>query len=296
MQPTPSGSPEPPIATPLIVAPGAKPDGVRRLWVSIDESGIDSPNDYHGFGTLWMPDQRRGNFSTLIKAVREKHNFQTEGEFKWTKVTRQKLDFYKDIVAAFFKTSFLAFHCIVVRKSFIDLKRFDGDMEAARLAHLHTLLTYKLGVCMSKSPGREHKFKVWCDKLPSSYAKEDEKLHIVANHALVKVAGQRAIESVDTKDSKEAPSIQLCDLLLGAVMDAWNHPPTGGNVSGRSEARAELSRYIASFLGWEDLRAGTYEFARKLNIWYLQDPNDREVYARPVNLVCPLPDTIKGAL
>jgi hypothetical protein len=271
--------------------PAAPRRGVRRLWVSCDESGIDGTNRYYGFGSLWMPDQRRGDFARLVADLRAHHGFKVEGEFKWTKVKRQKLDFYKAVVDSFFKESYLAFHCLVVRKGIVDREHFDGDMDLAMRVHLHMFLTNKVARCMKRNRAQDHKFKVWVDPLPSSYKKADEALLKIANYALVQSAGQAAIETVETKDSKQAPTIQLCDLLLGAVTDAWNQEST-------SEAKHELSRYIASHLGptWTDLHAGTFAQERKFNIWYFQDPSEREVFAREVTLKYPLPDTIKGAI
>jgi hypothetical protein len=150
---------------------------------------------------------------------------------------------------------------------------------------------------MRAHPGREHRFKVWVDKLPSSYAKADEALHIIINRALVKTAGQEAIEAVETKDSKEAPSVQLCDLLLGAVMDAYNQPAASEKdaLSARATARLTLAKHAASFLSWKDVRASTFPTERKFNIWYLEDPADREIAVRPVRLVHPLPPRVAGS-
>jgi hypothetical protein len=91
------------------------------------------------------------------------------------------------------------------------------------------------------------------------------------------------------KDSKEAPSIRLCDLLLGAVVDAWNRRAV-------APAKIDLAAQIASYLGWSDLRAPTFAIQRKFNGWFLQNPIERDEAARRVNLRIPLPSSVRGTI
>ena len=94
------------------------------------------------------------------------------------------------------------------------------------------------------------------------------------------------IENVYTVDSKDRPEIQVCDLLLGAVMSAWNQ-------KGESEAKADLRRYIAEHLGWDELRKTTFAAEKKFNVWYLTDKfkteAERTQRADVVRLKYPLP-------
>ena len=53
----------------------------------------------------------------------------------------------------------------------------------------------------------------------------------------------RPVDSVFTKDSKPTPSIGLCDVLLGAVLETWQH-------KAHREAKHELRRLIGEHLGW----------------------------------------------
>src|SRR5262249_43769974 len=146
-------------------------DKPRELWVSCDEAGIDGKARYYGFGSLWMLDAKRGEYLKLIRAVRQRHRFRDEGEFKWEKVRKQKLPFYKDVVDTFFKTNWLAFHSIVVRKGWVDKRR---PLEDAMLVHLHTFIVNKVQKCRDKTPGRPHRFRFWVDDpLPHRYQKAD---------------------------------------------------------------------------------------------------------------------------
>lgn len=92
------------------------------------------------------------------------------------------------------------------------------------------------------------------------------------------------MDRVFTRDSKETPTIQLCDLLLGAVHAAWED-------DARSEAKLQLLEWIAYHLGWKDLKADTRPTERKFNVWVFYDPTlgPRRAKTRPVTLVYEFP-------
>lgn len=255
--------------------------GVSRWLISCDESGINGTK-YYGFGTLWMRWQRRGDFAALVRDLRYRHRFPDIEEFKWNKVNLRFLPFYKHLVELFFRRRWLAFHCLVIRRAVVDKSRHNGDWDVARRKQLGLLLTNKIERCVRAHPDREQTFRVWTDPLPSRYAKAHEAMGVIANNALRRVLGERPVDKVFEHDSREKPQIQLCDLLLGAVMEAWQQ---------RAGApKLELARFIAEHLGWMDLRADTRAVERKFNIWYYKPHGARrEVSTRPVRLTYPLP-------
>jgi hypothetical protein len=51
--------------------------GCRNYLVFPDESGIHGANCY-GFGTLWMPHERRGSFAAVIADLRLRHRYRYE--------------------------------------------------------------------------------------------------------------------------------------------------------------------------------------------------------------------------
>jgi hypothetical protein len=92
---------------------------------------------------------------------------------------------------------------------------------------------------------------------------------IVSNHVLTKVAkGNRSrpvAAGVIEHDSKETPTIQLCDVLLDAAA-------TGYQKELVSAPKLELRQFIAAHLGWAALRWDTWSYERKSNIWVFHDP------------------------
>jgi hypothetical protein len=255
--------------------------GVRPWLISCDESGMDGAR-FCGFGTLWMAWDRRGDFALDIARIASARGMKVgvvDGiahEFKWSKVKNQKLGFYKELVDYFFQRPWLCFHCMVVRKA--DVKReMHKDYAQAKQKHFTKLLTNKIERALKV---RRRKFRVWVDPLPTRYAKAHEVVGIVANNVLNHKFGKlHPVDQVIEHQSHDTPSIQLCDLLLGAVMSAWQEESS-------APGKLELRRWIAQHLGWTDLRADTMPEERKFNIWFLCDPNERpsDVVTRSVEL------------
>ena len=258
------------------------PKGVVRWLISCDESGVHGAR-YYGFGTLWMAWQRRGEFAELIRELRQEHGYQHE--IKWQKVKNHTVPFYDDLVEAFFKTSWLSFHCFVVERATVRKELHRGDYDLARRKHFGMLLRNKVAACVKARPGREQTFRVFVDPIHSRYAKADEAAEVICNNALAKVFnGRRPVDRVITRRSHDTPSIQLCDLLLGAVMSAWEGDAT-------SEAKLDVQTWVAHHLGWSDLRADTSPTEKKFNIWNFHDPTrgTRRIETRRIRLRYPLP-------
>ena len=266
---------------------------MRRLAFYCDESGIGGDSKHYAFGALIMQYQRRGQF---VQEFRDLVQGRDWGEVKWNKVSDHKLGHYKRLVDYFFQTSWLYFHCIVVERKWVQTRTYhNNSIDLARRKHFTQFLANKVDRITSLDPHRQYEFRVYVDRIASSYKKADEAILIVGNnlvgHAratrgLVDAARESPIENVIEVDSKDRPEIQLCDVLLGAVTDTWNGAST-------SKAKAELKAHIANYVGWKDLRHATYARERKFNVWWLTDKFKSEplrpVKAEPVRLIHPLP-------
>jgi len=259
-------------------------DPGKRSWlIACDESGIHGATHY-GFGTLWMRWQRRGDMIAHFREIKEKHGY--EYECKWKKVDRHSLPFYKDLVSFFFQREWLVFHCLVVRKESVRKKTFhDNSWDLARRKHFTMLLTNKMRRALDRFPDREQEFRVYTDPIPSSYSKADEAIEVISNNILNRRFRKKSpVKSVITRNSKDTPAIQLCDLLLGAVMETWQQKAV-------SPAKEELRNFIALHLGWPKMDSDTRKYERKFNIWYFLDTTRevRRVKTRDVHLLYPYP-------
>ncbi|WP_417535727.1 DUF3800 domain-containing protein [Methylophaga sp.] len=250
--------------------------------IACDESGTHGVPHY-GFGSLWLKWQRRGDFLADYRAITENHGF--EGECKWSRATRKHLlPFYEELITYFFKRQSMVFHCIVVRKEIVQKEEFhNGDWDLARRKHFTMLLTSNMKKALRRYPNREHEFRVYVDPIASRYSKADEAVEVISNNILNQRFNSKSpVKAVLTKDSKETPLIQLCDLMLGAVMETW-HQRTS------NPTKLAIRDCIAKHLGWDSLSYDTLPTERKFNIWYFHDPmrERRQVRTEKVNLLFP---------
>jgi hypothetical protein len=232
--------------------------------------------------------QRRGDFQDWVGEIRRAHPEHRSSEFKWNHVSQQTLPTYRQLVELFFRRAALSFHCLPVEKAVIDKALHDGDYDLARRKLFTKLLTCKIANALRARPDRDQTFRIWVDPIASRYPKADEVVEIVANNVLkrdVRPTRDRAVvDGVIEHDSKDTYSIQICDVLLGAVAATWQREPVVG-------AKLELQQFIAAHLGWKDLRSDTRPNERKFNVWMFYDPTRqaRRVDTRHVNLRYPIP-------
>jgi hypothetical protein len=269
------------------------PPGVTRWLISCDDTGLHG-SPYFGFGTLWMAWQRRGDFQEWIREIRAAHPEHQHSEFKWQHVNKRTLATYKDLASLFFKRAPLAFHCLLVKKADVDKTLHGGDMDLARRKFMTKLITCKVEHLLRAHPERQQTFRVWADPINSRYPKAAEVVEIVANNVIAgsqkKPCLEPVMDGVLEHDSKDTPSIQLCDVLLGAAAAPWQQECS-------SDAKLELQKFIAGHLGWNDLHADTFRTERKWNAWVFFDPTKqrRRAASRAVILKYPLPSKSRAA-
>jgi len=253
--------------------------GHRNYLVYCDESGIDG-QVYYGFGSLWLPWERRGDLIGLVNELRRKHRY--DDEIKWTAVNRRSEGFYRDLIQGFFTRTWLMFHCVIVRKGYVD-RDFHKDFDEARRKHFAMLLKSK--VKFFSAGARDKSYHVRVDPLPSRYAKADEAAFKIVASALKKELGITPLQSLVTVDSKTSTGVQLADFFLGAAMADWQKDATSG-------FKKQIGQHISDHLGWNDLFADTPYDEWKFNIWYFFNPRagkKREIKTRSVKLKIRMP-------
>jgi hypothetical protein len=236
-------------------------DPERHFLIFCDESGVHGTSTT-GFGTLWMPWERRGDFAALWTTLKARHF--PPSEVKWEKVKARTLPFFEALVDEFFRHRWLMFHALVVRKDDVNLSLHDGDWDLARRKYFVMLLRNKL--VRFAAPGKKYRIRV--DPIASRYRKANEAAEVVLNNQLnqeLRLRHEGCIHSLRTVDSKSSPGVQLSDLLLGAVKDARVRQST-------SEAKQMLLGRIAHRLGWPSLEFDTYPGETKFNVWRFWDP------------------------
>ena len=257
---------------------------VKRCLIACDESGVHGSAHY-GFGSLWLSWQRRGDFYSDFQNIAIRNKFREE--CKWSQAHQAYyLPYYEELIDYFFQKKWLAFHCLVVRKQMVRKEEYhQNDWDLARRKHYTMLLTAKMRDVLERFSHHEHEFRVYVDQIASRYAKADEAMEVITNNVLnQRFRKVSPVTSVVTRDSKDTPAIQLCDLLLGAVMENWQQKAT-------NRTKKAIRKAIARHIGWENLDSDTRPSERKFNIWYFFDPvrESRRVRTRKVSLFYPYP-------
>ncbi len=263
-----------------------RPD-YRNYLVCCDESGIHGA-EYYGFGSLWMPWDRRGDFTNLVTTLRDVYEY--PNEIKWTRVSRRNLAFCKALVEEFFRTRWLMFHCLIVKKADVDksLHTSDDPYDLAMQKHFAKFLETKIRFFGRGQPDKA--YHAWVDPLPFRYKKAGEAASNVINATLKQRLKVPALHSLRERDSRATPGIQLADLLLGAVMADWQQDAS-------ADPKLDLVEHVAGFLGWQDLRADTRHTEWKFNVWYFFDPTEgrpRRIKTRDVRHRIPTPALRRG--
>lgn len=255
--------------------------GYRNYLIFTDESGTNGATHY-GFGSLWLPAERRGDIQRIVQELRNKNRLGMD-EIKWKNIHRSNKNFYLDLVRFFFTHKWLMFHALVVRKGYVNKEPHGGDYDLARRKHFTMLLRKKIAFFARGSTDKAYHVRV--DPLPTRYDKADEAARKIGNSMLINEIGIPAIKTLFTRNSKTTLGIQLADLLIGAVISDICQEETG-------QHKHEVKQLIASHLGWPDLSADTKPHAWKFNLWYFHDPTEnkpREIGTREVTLAVPMP-------
>jgi hypothetical protein len=226
-----------------------------------DESGTNARLPCYGFGLLWIPNERRGTFHADVRRLKERHGKPLNHEIKWTKTTPANLPLYKAAVDYVLQAPNVFFHAIIYPRRLVDLTYHEGSWDLARRKHFVAFLRDRIKRFSRGSGASTREFHVRVDAGYSEYAKATEAAHKILNAGLANDSKIRnVVTSFREVDSAETQGVQLCDLILGAVMAARQEEIT-------ASAKLELLKHLADRLGWPDLKCFTYPQEPRFNIW-----------------------------
>jgi hypothetical protein len=190
---------------------------VMDIDVYCDESYPDlfsSQNPQAQFlviGSLWLSRVDRDRFKAGIHELRDQYKI--GGEFKWTKVSPSKLEFYITLLTWFYnQADALRFRCIVIDHQQVNFIRFhQNDQELGFYKFYYQMLHHWI------HPFNHYQF--FCDfkrnRLP-------DRLHTL--RACLKNANLASeIDTVQSVQSTESVLIQLTDVLTGMASGRLNN-------------------------------------------------------------------------
>lgn len=166
-------------------------------------------NDIMVLGAMSCPQQIKGKVNEEIRAIKVKHNISSWLEFKWTKVSNNKLDFYKDLVKYFFDNTNLSFRAVVATgKKRLNHSYFNND---------HDLWYYKMYYqLLDPITSPYDTYRIFLDIKDTQGGAKTKKLHEVLCNNIYDF-NHEVIWDIRQINSNESEIMQLCDLLIGAL-------------------------------------------------------------------------------
>ena len=182
-----------------------------RFEVYCDESQQDlfAGSSGHGsqrvvLGGLWIEADSRKHLKETIADLRRKHNLL--GEFKWTRVSPSRKEFYTELVDLFFACDEARFRAVVLRADELDAVQFHGgDAELMFYKFYYLLLNQWILAANT--------YRIFLDTKTNRIRQRLPKLHDV----LASANRFSVVEQVQALPSKEVDLLQLADVLIGAV-------------------------------------------------------------------------------
>lgn len=203
-------------------------------------------------GATWMDAEVTASLSDRVKLIKIRHDISTYREIKWTKVSQNKLDYYKELIDIFLNTDGLNFRAVIVDKTKLDHERFGQTSED----FYYKMQYYLIRNIAAKRLG---KIKIYLDYKDSWSGKRCHRLADYLSHT-ANLRSQGI--SAQPVRSHESVAIQLADLISGAVMYA-NKDRTATD----SAAKLELVQYIEKRTG-QSLESETPYSVEKFNLFF----------------------------
>ena len=187
-------------------------------------------------GSLWLKSADRERFKVSIHELRNKYKI--GGEFKWTKISPSKVDFYKALLNWYYEQGEdLRFRCIAVDHKQVDLIRFhESNQELGFYKFYYQALHHWI------HPFNQYRF--FCDFKKNRLR---DRLHTLES-CLAYSNLTAVIETVQAVRSKESVLIQLADVLVGLASARLNGRLREGGAKEEVATHLEkmLERKIAS--------------------------------------------------
>jgi len=187
-------------------------------------------------GSLWLKSDDRDRFKAAIHDLR--NQYKIGGEFKWTKVSPSRADFYKALLTWFHEQGEdLRFRCIAIDHQQVDLIHFhQSDRELGFYKFYYQMLHHWIHPF--------NQYRMYCDFKHNRLRDRLHTLKACLTHANLAAA----IDTVQSVRSRESVLIQLADVLVGLASARLNDrlAPGGSKESSVVHFEGLLGRRVAA--------------------------------------------------
>lgn len=229
--------------------------------VFVDESS-QSGHQFMVLGALVVPGPAVADCERAVTDILERRGML--GEVKWVKVSRSKLDVYREVADCHFRLAAshgVEFHALIVDCHQLDHRAYNaGDPELGFNKFMNRLLHVRVG----RRFGSSERLVVHLDSRNTD--REPQELQRFLNIAARQYCepGVAPFTRIAHRDSKGSRLIQLCDLLTGSV--AW-HKNDHDAAAGASASKSALANEIAAKIGRKRIGADTPPGRYAFSVW-----------------------------
>lgn len=216
---------------------------------------LHSDSNIMVFGAVWCLTSKRHQIFKRIREIKEAHKLSPSFEIKWNKVSPAKVNFYMDIINYFFDDDDLHFRALIIPdKTVCTLPPYNNQNE-----FYYAMWFNLLKVILSP----ECAYNIYLDR------KDTQSQHRV-NELLNKLRNNhydyhnQIIKNIQQVQSDEVETIQLTDLLVGAIGYVHRNLNT-------STAKQKLIERIKQRSGYS-LQKSTLYKEEKMNLFIAKNP------------------------
>lgn len=225
------------------------------MFLACDISGKLKKDRYLVIGSTWIQKQQLPEYEKAVSSFRLKNNLW--GELKWTKITSQKINEYKDFLTLSL-TKFNFETKVIVRDRKISIPRDRFSSKEELISTFYFLLLSRHLVRILKIKPNINSFEILFDK--GDLEKQILNLKFFLNHSLNRLNLKKSFHLCEC-DSKICSAVQLCDLITGAVSTKLSNP-----WSSIAKSQQDIIQHIEKLLKYK-LDNPTLPSATTFNLW-----------------------------
>jgi hypothetical protein len=204
-------------------------------------------------GGISCPSEFKDQIYRDIREIKRSYGLNSKAELKWTKVSRPKLDLYKDMIKYFFENEYLEFRAVVAKDlEYLNHAKYNNNN--------HDLWYWKMYFYLLDwfvKPGDS--YNIFIDIKDTNGGPKVRKLQeVICNHKYD--FKKDMVKQISLVNSDRSDILQLTDLLIGCL--SFYH--RGLHLTG-SKNKRELVQLLINHVN--DKINGTSPLQRKFNVF-----------------------------
>lgn len=192
-----------------------------------------------------------------IRNIKSKHGISPTTEIKWTKVSKSKINLYKELIEYFFASDNISFRAVIIDKNQLDIKKYNKNFDEFYYKVYFQLLTRIIVASM--------KNYIYLDIKDTRSSTKVKKLQEVLSNDIFDF-NMEHIMNVQSINSRESELLQIADVMMGAIGYLNRNEHLKENFS---ETKKELLNFLIEKSGYS-LKKSTILGEDKFNLFFMQ--------------------------